>query len=49
LGHSKIATTMDTYSHLVPGMREPAAAKPDEAFNEKKEDKKKPSVRGGKN
>jgi len=43
LGHPRIATTLDTYSHLVPGMLEAAAAKLDEAFAEKK----KPSAKGG--
>lgn len=43
LGHSRIATTLDTYSHLVPGMLEAAAAKLDEAFAETK----KPSAKGG--
>ena len=29
LGHSKVAFTMDTYSHLLPGMQEDAARKTD--------------------
>jgi len=29
LGHSSIAITMDTYSHLLPGMQEDAATKID--------------------
>lgn len=44
LGHSKIAITLDTYSHLVPGMMEAAAAKLDQVFGEKKN----PSVKEGK-
>ena len=32
LGHSKIAITLDLYSHVLPGMQEDAAAKIDAAF-----------------
>ena len=32
LGHSTITTTMDLYSHVVPGMQEGAAARLDRAF-----------------
>jgi len=32
LGHSTIAVTIDTYSHLVPGLREAAALRFDNAF-----------------
>ncbi len=32
LGHSKISLTMDTYSHLMPGMQDDAAAKLDTAL-----------------
>jgi integrase len=32
LGHSKVAITLDTYSHVVPGMQEEAAAAIDAAF-----------------
>lgn len=35
LGHSKIAITLDTYSHLVPGLMENAAAKLDSVFGQK--------------
>jgi integrase len=33
LGHSRIALTMDTYSHVFPGMQEEAAAAIDAAFS----------------
>jgi hypothetical protein len=32
LGHSQIALTLDTYSHLIPGLAEDAAAKMDAAL-----------------
>ena len=32
LGHSKVAITLDTYSHVIPGMQEEAAAAIDAAF-----------------
>jgi integrase len=32
LGHSSIGITLDTYSHVVAGMQEEAAAKLDDAF-----------------
>lgn len=32
LGHSKIATTLDIYSHVVPGLQEAAAERFDEAL-----------------
>jgi integrase len=32
LGHSRIALTLDTYSHVIPGMQEEAAAAIDAAF-----------------
>jgi integrase len=38
LGHSTIAMTADTYSHLLPSMQEDAAKRLDEEFNEKDED-----------
>ncbi|MBE3585827.1 MAG: site-specific integrase [Thermoanaerobacter sp.] len=44
LGHSKIAITLDTYSHLVPGLMEQAAEKLDAVFGQKKS----PSAKGGK-
>jgi integrase len=33
LGHSRVALTLDTYSHVIPGMQEEAAAAIDEAFS----------------
>lgn len=30
LGHSRIDTTMDIYSHVIPGMQKPAAATMDQ-------------------
>jgi integrase len=33
LGHSRVALTLDTYSHVVPGMQEDAAAHIDAAFS----------------
>lgn len=33
LGHSSISVTMDTYSHVVPGMQELAALKFDEGIS----------------
>jgi integrase len=35
LGHSTIAMTLDTYSHVVPGLQEAAAAKFDSLFKER--------------
>ena len=32
LGHSSIAITLDTYSHVAPGLQQAAAARFDEAF-----------------
>ena len=32
LGHSKVGTTLDLYSHVLPGMQEDAAAKMDAAL-----------------
>lgn len=32
LGHSKISITLDTYSHVLPGMQEDAAQKIDAAL-----------------
>lgn len=32
LGHSKIAITLDLYSHVLPGMQEDAVAKIDAVF-----------------
>jgi integrase len=40
LGHSSIAITLDTYSHVIPGMREAAAAAMEDALSVD------PSVRG---
>ena len=33
LGHSTISVTLDTYSHVAPGLQEAAANRFDEAFN----------------
>ena len=35
LGHASVGITLDTYSHVVPGMQEAAALKFDEAFTKK--------------
>lgn len=35
LGHSSIAVTLDTYSHVTPGLQEAAAKRFDEAFSTK--------------
>jgi integrase len=35
LGHSSITITLDTYSHLAPGIQQAAAARFDEAINTK--------------
>ncbi|RJX23248.1 MAG: site-specific integrase [Ammonifex sp.] len=35
LGHSKIATTLDTYSHITPGLMEQAVAKLDAVYGQK--------------
>ncbi len=32
LGHSKVGITLDTYSHVLPGMQEEAASKVDAAL-----------------
>ncbi len=32
LGHASIAITLDTYSHVVPGLQKAAAVRFDEAF-----------------
>ena len=37
LGHSKVAITLDTYSHVIPGMQEEAAAAIDAAFGSAKD------------
>ena len=34
LGHSAMGITLDTYSHVSPGMREDAAGKIDRAFGD---------------
>ena len=34
LGHSLISRTMDTYSHVLPGMQAEAAARLDDVLNE---------------
>jgi integrase len=34
LGHSSIAITMDTYSHVLPGLQEEAASKINDALKE---------------
>jgi len=34
LGHSTISQTLDTYSHVIPGMQKEAAAKMDDLFSE---------------
>ena len=36
LGHSTIAITLDTYSHVAPGLQEAAAKRFDEAFQKKR-------------
>jgi integrase len=33
LGHSRVALTLDTYSHVIPGMQEDAVARIDAAFS----------------
>ena len=33
LGHSSIVITLDTYSHVAPGLQQAAATRFDEAFN----------------
>jgi len=45
LGHANIATTLNTYSHVVPGMLEAAAAKLDEVFAD--EQNENPSAQEG--
>ena len=35
LGHANIAITLDTYSHVAPGLQEAAAKRFDEAFSNK--------------
>lgn len=35
LGHSTISITLDTYSHVAPGMQEAAAKRFDEVFSSK--------------
>jgi hypothetical protein len=32
LGHSRVAVTLDLYSHVIPGMQEDAAARVDHAL-----------------
>ena len=34
LGHSSVSTTLDIYSHVVPGLQQAAARQFDEAFSE---------------
>jgi len=41
LSHSSVTTTIDTNSHMVPGLKEKAAAKINDIFNEKE---KSPSI-----
>ena len=41
LGHSTVAMTLDTYSHIIPGMQEQAAAKLNSVLDIKKEPSKK--------
>lgn len=38
LGHANIAITLDTYSHVAPGLQEAAAKRFDEAFTNKYND-----------
>ncbi len=45
LGHSSIAVTLDTYSHVAPGLQELAAKRFDEAFNTKYNEQAKENVR----
>ncbi len=40
LGHSSIQTTLDTYSHVTPGMQQAAAKTFDEAFTKSYNDKR---------
>jgi len=35
LGHSSVTITLDTYSHVTPGLQQAAAARFDEAFSAK--------------
>jgi len=44
LGHSSIATTLDIYSHTVPGLQEAAAEKFDRIFEAGKKQKSKGNV-----
>ena len=37
LGHASIQITLDTYSHVAPGLQQAAAKRFDEAFNHKPE------------
>ncbi len=39
LGHSSIVMTLDTYSHIAPGLQEAAAEKFDSMVNPKREDR----------
>ena len=45
LGHSSIQITLDTYSHVTPGMQEAAAKSFDEAFTKSYNDKVKEGIR----
>lgn len=38
LGHSTIAVTLDTYSHVTPGLQQAAAQRFDEILNRKRQD-----------
>lgn len=44
LGHSSIQITLDTYSHVSPGLQEAAAARFDEAFTTKYNEYEKEAV-----
>ena len=45
LGHSSIQITLDIYSHVVPGIQEAAAARFDEIFSKKYNDRVGDSLR----
>ena len=44
LGHSTIAITLDTYSHVAPGLQEAAAKRFDDVLYNKVEDEKRISI-----
>jgi len=44
LGHSSIAITLDTYSHVAPGLQQAAAKRFDEAFNVRYNEREKEAV-----